>query len=88
MPHNIEILFDSETYFMEYESFPEVGEEMDELSSIVKQIVDDLWKEFDMDGSGDLDKEETRNMLKDICKKNKKKYINKSTTSQYEDKKN
>ena len=74
MPHNIEILFDSETYFMEYESFPEVGEEMDELSSIVKQIVDDLWKEFDMDGSGDLDKEETRNMLKDICKKNKKKF--------------
>jgi hypothetical protein len=36
MPHNVEILFDSETYFMEYESFPEVGDEMDELTSIVK----------------------------------------------------
>ena len=37
MPHNIEVLFDSEHYFMEYEAFPELGPEEPSIEdSIVK----------------------------------------------------
>ena len=42
-----------------------------------------MWKQFDLDGSGDLDKEETREMLKMICKQNKKKFKEEAFESTY-----
>ena len=69
IPHHIEILFNSEHYFIEYQAFPELGPEEDSIEeSIVKQIVEEMWKQFDMDGSGDLDKEETRDMTEYILR--------------------
>ena len=84
IPHHIEILFNSEHYFIEYQAFPELGPEEDSIEeSIVKQIVEEMWKQFDMDGSGDLDKEETRDMLKHICAQNKKKFKEDAFESTY-----
>ena len=32
-----------------------------------------MWEKFDLDGNGDLDREETKEMLKAICAQNNKK---------------
>jgi len=67
-PQNIELMLDTDNYFMEFNSFPELYTRDDEHEKyIVDQIVDDMWQKYDVDGSGDLDKEETKKMVQDIC---------------------
>lgn len=67
IPQNIEIMFDADSYFMEHTFFPEAIDR-DEARErfIVDQIVDEMWEKYDVDNSGDLDKDEVRAMLKDI----------------------
>ena len=41
---------------------------MSDLDSVIKRCVDDIWRDYDADGSGELDKEETRKFVFDTLK--------------------
>ena len=41
---------------------------MSDLDSVIMRCVDDIWLEYDGDGSGSLDKEETRRFVFDVLK--------------------
>ena len=41
---------------------------MSDLDSVIMRCVDDIWRDYDEDGSGELDKEETRNFVFDTLK--------------------
>lgn len=67
-PQNIEIMFDSDKYFIEFEAFPEIYERDDEHEKyLVDTIVEEMFEKYDADKSGDIDKEEAKKMIEDIC---------------------
>ena len=41
---------------------------MSDLDSVIMRCVDDIWRDYDEDGSGELDKEETRKFVFDTLK--------------------
>ena len=41
---------------------------MSDLDSVIMRCVDDIWRDYDTDGSGELDKEETRKFIFDTLK--------------------
>ena len=41
---------------------------MSDLDFVIKRCVDDIWRDYDEDESGELDKEETRNFVFDTLK--------------------
>lgn len=68
-PQNIEIMLDTNWYFVENGAFPETYDrDEEEEKFLVDQIVDDIWEKYDADKSGDLDEGEVKSMLMDICK--------------------
>ncbi len=41
---------------------------MSDLDKVIKRCVDDIWREYDQDASGELDKEETRQFVFDTLR--------------------
>ena len=41
---------------------------MSYIGAVIKKCVNDIWGEYDHDGSGELDKPETRQFVEDILK--------------------
>ena len=67
-PQNIEIMFDSDKYFIEYETFPERYDRDEEHEKyIVDQIIEEMFEKYDADNSGDIDKVEAKKLIEDIC---------------------
>jgi len=53
---------------MENESFPEVlDRDAEKEMYIVDALVEEIWAEFDVDGNGNLSKDETRLFIKKMC---------------------
>ena len=62
-------MFDSDKYFLDQGTF---SESVDRSNSeqeryIIDQLLDEIWEKYDVDRSGDLDKEETKAMLMEIA---------------------
>jgi len=41
---------------------------MADIDAVIRKCVDDIWKEYDKDGSGALDKSETKKFVKNTLK--------------------
>jgi Ca2+-binding EF-hand superfamily protein len=41
---------------------------MADIDAVIRKCVDDIWKEYDKDGSGSLDKAETKRFVKNTLK--------------------
>ena len=62
-------MFDSNSFFAEYNFFPRALDEDNPRERIIYELVDQIWVDFDTDHSGYLNKDETREFLKTIQKK-------------------
>ena len=66
VPANIEILWDSDSYFVDCGAFGEVATEAVREKAEVDAIVEKIWAKYDLDRSGELDKQEARVFLKEF----------------------
>lgn len=62
LPGNIEVLFDDSQFFQRG-IFSKRLSAASEQDRVVREIVDKIWKEFDVNDSGELDRDETRRFL-------------------------
>lgn len=62
LPGNVEIIFDDSQFFQRG-VFTKRLSEASEQDRVVREVVDKIWKEFDVDDSGELDRDETRRFL-------------------------
>ena len=62
VPANVEVMFDSDAYFKEFNSFLEESDLSREIR--IEKIIFQIWKDFDANNDGKLAKEEVKAFLK------------------------
>jgi len=65
-PSNVEILID-DSLFLDNRTFSYRVTAETERDRALKNCIEKIWDKYDVDKSGNLNKEETRAMLKDAC---------------------
>ena len=68
MPGAVDIIVDTSGYFLDAKTFERALDDSTKESRIINQIVDKIWREFDKDGNGYLDRDETRLFLQSTMK--------------------
>lgn len=72
-------MFDSESYFVDHGSFPEIVNADTQLNRLISEHIDRAWDTYDKNKNGALDKDETHVLLDEILSKylgNKKVQLN------------
>ena len=68
-PSNIEVMLDTESYFLDNGAFPESVNADTMAKRTIAEIVDRIWADYDTNNSGGLDRNETRKFLQETIVK-------------------